>query len=95
LDKQDPQGAGLSFNGVPVSNCLKSPCRVELPEGDVRILAALEQYETADTTVSIKQNNQSVNIQLKSNFGILEIRTAYLDGVDNRKQWSLSINGRL
>jgi len=90
----DPQGASLSFNGVPVGSCGKSPCKVELSEGSVRVLAAMEQYETADTTASIKQNNQSVNIKLRPNFGILEIKTAYSEGAGNNRQWSLTINGR-
>jgi hypothetical protein len=90
----EPQGAALSFNGVPVGSCSKAPCKLELPEGDVRILAALEQYETADTTVSIKQNNQSVNIKLVSSFGVLEIKPAYSDGIGNSSRWNLTINGK-
>jgi len=90
----NPQGASLSFNGVPVGSCGKSPCRVELPDGDVRVLAAIEQYETADTTVSIKQNHQSVTIGLRPNFGILEIKPAYSEGIGNNSPWSLAINNR-
>jgi hypothetical protein len=90
----EPQGAVLSFNGVPDSRCTKTPCRAELAEGSVRIIANLEQYEIADTTVSIKQNNQSINIRLKANFGVLEIKPAYLDGIGNGEQWSLAINDK-
>jgi len=90
----EPEGAGLSFNGVPNSRCAKTPCNVELGEGSVRIIAALEQYEIADTTVSIKQNNQSVKIRLKANFGVLEIKPAYSDGIGRDEQWSLAINGK-
>jgi hypothetical protein len=54
----------------------------------------LEQYETADTAVSIKQNNQNINIKLKPNFGVLEIKPAYLDGIGKDKEWSLAINGK-
>jgi len=54
----------------------------------------LEQYETTDTTVSIKQNNQNITITLKPNFGILEIKPAYSDGIGKDKQWNLSINDK-
>jgi hypothetical protein len=90
----EPAGATLSFNGVPIASCSKTPCKAELPEGDIRIVAALEHYETADTAVSIRQNNQSIAIMLKPNFGILEIKPAYSDGIGAGKQWSLSINGK-
>jgi len=88
----EPPGAVLSFDGVPSASCAKTPCKAELREGYVRIIAALEQYETADTTISIKHNNQNIAITLKPKFGILEIRPAYLEGISNGKQWNLSIN---
>jgi hypothetical protein len=91
----DPEGASLSFNGVPDSRCTKTPCSAELMEGSVRIIANLEQYEIADTTVSIRQNNQSINMRLKANFGVLEIKPAYSDGIGAGKGWSLAINGKV
>jgi uncharacterized protein (TIGR02145 family) len=91
----EPSGATLSFNGMPIASCSKTPCKAELPEGDIRIAAALEQYETADTAVSIRQNNQSINIRLKANFGVLEIKPAYSDGIGAGKGWSLAINDRV
>jgi len=91
----EPPGALLSFNGIPAAGCPRTPCKIELGEGNVRIIAALEQYEAADTTVSIARNNQNIAIRLKSNFGILEIRPAYLDGVGSYDDWSLSINNKL
>jgi len=90
----DPAGAALSFNGVPIASCTKTPCKAELSEGSIRIVAALEQYEMADTIVSVRQNNQSVTITLKSNFGILDIKPAYSDGIGASKGWSLIINGK-
>jgi len=90
----DPEGASLSFNGVPDTRCTKTPCSVELGEGSVRIIAALEQYDMADTTVSIKQNNQSIRIRMKANFGVLEIKPAFSDGIGKDERWSLIINGK-
>jgi len=89
----DPEGADLSFDGGSYSSCT-TPCKVELPEGKVRITANLEQYEAADTTVSVKQNNQKINIKLKPNFGILEVKPAYLDGIGKDEEWSLTLNGQ-
>ena len=90
----EPEGAIVSFNGVPDSRCVKTPCKLVLGEGNVRIVAALDQYERADTTIFIKQNNQSISIRLKANFGVLEIKPAFLDGIGKNEGWSLSINGK-
>jgi len=90
----DPIGAVLSFDGVPSSSCVRTPCKAELRGGNVRIIAALEQYETADTTVSVARNNQNITITLKPNFGVLDIKPAYLDGIGKDKPWDLLINGK-
>jgi len=90
----EPSGALLSFNGIPASGCPKTPCKIELGEGNVRVIAALEQHEAADTTVSIARNNQSIAIRLKSNFGILEIKPAYIDSIGEYDDWHLSINDK-
>ena len=88
----EPTGAALSFDGVP--RCPKTPCKVELREGSVSIIANLEQYEIADTIVSISSNNQNIAIKLKPNFGILEIKQVYSDGIGKDKQWNLLINDK-
>ena len=90
----EPQGATPSFNGMPISNCSKTPCKAELNEGSVRIISSLEQYEIADTTVSVKYNNQNISIKLKANFGVLNIESAYSDGIGNNKDWNLIINDK-
>jgi hypothetical protein len=90
----NPEGAVLSFNGFPDNRCARTPCKTELAEGRVRILAVLDQYERADTTVSIKQNNQNISINLKANFGVLDIKPAYLEGVGTNENWNLSLNGK-
>jgi hypothetical protein len=91
----EPPGAILSFNGVPATNCAKTPCSVELAEGGVRVIAVLDQHETADTVVLIKQNGQSINIRLKSSFGVLEVKPAYLEGIGRGEAWNFAINGKL
>jgi hypothetical protein len=90
----EPPGAVLNFDGEPIASCKETPCKAELREGSVRIIAALEQYEKTDTTVSIKRNNQNIAITMKPNFGVLDIKPAYLDGIGKGDGWSLSINNK-
>jgi len=88
----EPEGADLSFD-VVYSKCT-TPCKIELPASSVRITADLEEYETADTTISIKQNNQRILIKLNPNFGFLDVKPAYSDGIGKDEQWSLTLNGQ-
>jgi len=88
----EPEGADLSFDVVS-SKCT-TPCKVELPASSVRITADLEEYETTDTTISIKQNNQRILIRMKPNFGFLEVKPAYSEGIGKDEQWSLTLNGQ-
>jgi len=88
----EPTGAVLIFDDMP--GCLRTPCSAQLEEGNVHIKALYEQYEVADTTVFIKQNGQSIKIKLKANFGVLEIKPAYLNGIGKTDEWNLSINDK-
>jgi len=90
----EPEGAVLNINGVNANDCAKTPCKIVLAEGNVRIIATLDQYEKSDTTILLKQNNQKINIRLNPNFGILEIKPAYTDGIGKNEQWNLVINGK-
>jgi hypothetical protein len=90
----EPEGATLSFDGRPIASCNKTPCKVALLEGGVRIVAALEQYEDADTTIFIRNNEQNIALQLKSNFGVLEIKPAYSENIGTHEDWNLSVNGK-
>jgi TolB-like protein len=90
----EPPGAILSFDGEAASGCPKTPCKTELREGSVRIIAALEQYDAADTAVSITHGGQSIEIRLAPRFGILEVKPAYLEGIGADSEWDLSVSGK-
>jgi len=89
----DPPGARPSFDGIASDKCEKTNCKLTLEEGNVRIVANLDQYEIADTTIFVKQNNQAVHIVLKPNFGIFQVKPAYIDGIGQKDPWSLRIDG--
>ena len=90
----EPEGAALSFNGMPISSCATTPCKAELNEGNVRIITALEQYEISDTTISITEDNRNILITLKPNFGILNIESAYSQNIGKSEEWNLTINDK-
>jgi len=90
----EPEGAALSFDGEPIAGCIQTPCKAELAEGEVRIVAALEQYERTDTTAFIQHNNQNIVIKMKPNFGVLEIKTAYQSDTGQYERLNLTVNDK-
>jgi len=59
----EPAGASVSMNGT--EECLTTPCNISSYQSNVRLSAALSDYETADTTVAITRPNQIITIKLK------------------------------
>jgi len=88
-----PSGAILKLDGVFDIRCFETPCQARFKKGLIEVNAALEQYETVDTIFFVgKADSSNMYIKLKSIFGILNVRPAYLDyaGID---EWSFSFNG--
>jgi TolB-like protein len=77
----EPPGAELSFDGESIANCPRTPCKAELREGSVRIMAALEYFRTADTTVSITAGSKAIAIRLDPIFSVLYEEPAYIDAM--------------
>ena len=61
----EPAGATLNLNGVPYQGCTKTPCSILLYQNSVRLSAILNDYDTADTAITITMPNQVVDIKLK------------------------------
>ena len=69
-----PAGAVPTIDGKAVPKCLSTPCKVQVEEGNHRIVASFDRYEDAETLVDIKSNNQKVELSLTPNFGWLEMK---------------------
>jgi hypothetical protein len=88
-----PSGAILKLDGIFDPRCFETPCQAHFRKGIIEVGAALEQHETVDTSFFVgKEDSSHVYIKLKSIFGVLNVRPAYLDhvGID---EWSFSFNG--
>jgi TolB-like protein len=77
----EPPGAALSFDGESIAGCPSTPCKAERREGSVRIMAALEYFRTADTTVSIVSDSKAIAIRLDPIFSVLYEEPAYIDAM--------------
>ena len=69
-----PAGAVPTIDGKAVPKCLSTPCKVQVEEGNHRIVASFDRYEDAEMLVDIKSNNQKVELTLTPNFGWLEMK---------------------
>jgi len=64
----------LSFDGKTNYSC-KSPCKIDLKKGNVKVSASMNLYETKDTTIVVAEDNQQVKLNLPSNYGTLNLKT--------------------
>jgi len=70
-----PSQAFLNFEGKTNDSCSKTPCKAELKKGNTKVLASLDLYEAKDTTIFVSGDNQRIQLNLKPNYGILNLRT--------------------
>ena len=70
----NPAGAVPTIDGKAVAKCLSTPCKVQIEEGNHRIVATLERYDDAEMLVDINRNNQKVELKLTPNFGWLAMK---------------------
>lgn len=89
----NPNGAFLSLDGIPVPSCKGTPCNVEMTEGVHRVIASLDLYRAADTSVSAEWNEQRVQIKLVPDFGTLSLYPRLLKGVGDENNLSITIDG--
>ena len=61
----EPAGAILYLNSNHYQGCEKTPCTVQAYENKIRLTAIINEYKTADTTITITQPNQPVHIKME------------------------------
>ena len=70
----NPAGAVPTIDGKAIPKCLSTPCKIQVEEGEHRFVASFERYEDAESVVAVKNNNQKVELELKPNFGWLDVK---------------------
>jgi hypothetical protein len=90
----EPVGAVLSIDGLPLSGCQQTPCKVELPAGNHRIMAILEGYDSKDTTISVSKNGDSILLPLVANYGILLLSPQMNADFGKVSELELSVDGK-
>ena len=80
----NPAGALVAVDGRPVASCKRTPCSVELPEGNHRLVLGKEYYFDKDTVVNVTENSKNVTLSLAPKFGVLDLQTAYSHDIPPR-----------
>ena len=88
-----PSGAVPTIDGKAVPKCLSTPCKVQVEEGNHRIVASLDRYDDAETVVDVKSNNQKVELTLTPNFGWLEMKPVLVGDVAKRGVLNVTVDG--
>ena len=89
----EPAGAVPTIDGKADPKCLSTPCKVQIEEGNHRIIASLERYEAAEKVVDIKTNNQKIDFQMVPNFGWLEISPVLDEKLANKGKITVTVDG--
>lgn len=89
----NPAGALPTIDGKGIPKCTSTPCKIQVEEGDHRIVMSMEQYDDAETIVDIKSNNQRIELTLSPNFGVLDVDPIFEDNVVNRGKLNIDVDG--
>ena len=87
-----PMGASVAIDGRP-SKCMSTPCTVNIPEGEHRILVAADDYKDKDTVMFIEGAEVAVKMSLDPNFGQLNVNPGFNDA-DTTKKLVVTIDGK-
>ena len=89
----EPAGAVPTIDGKADPKCLSTPCKVQIEEGNHRIIASLERFEAAEKVVDIKTNNQKIDFQMVPNFGWLEIKPVLPGNIAKKGNLTVMVDG--
>ena len=87
-----PEGAIPTVDGKAIPKCTSTPCKVQLDEGNHRIVASIDRYDDAETVVDITQNEQKIELELFPAFGWLNVQPELPDNVAQKGEMNVTID---
>ncbi len=88
----DPDGALITVDGRPQSNCRETPCNVELTEGSHKLTFVQDKYFDADTVIRVDAGVSRIFMRMTPNFGTLVIDPEFPDGLGSKSDLTVQIN---
>lgn len=89
----NPAGALPTIDGKGIPKCVSTPCKVQVEEGNHRIVMSKEQYDDAEAVIDIKANNQKIELVLEPNFGFLDVRPVLAEVAAGKGVLNIAVDG--
>ena len=87
-----PSKAIPTVDGRAIPKCVRTPCKVQLEEGEHRIVMSKDRYDDAESIVNVKANKQKIHMNLSPSYGWLAIKPAGLMGKYNVKSLRILVD---
>ena len=88
-----PAGALPTIDGKGIPKCTSTPCKVQVEEGNHRIVMTLDRYDDAEMVVDVKENNQKIKLDLSPNFGYLVVKPVLPGVAANKGKLNIVVDG--
>lgn len=88
-----PMGASVVIDGRP-SKCISTPCTVNIPEGEHRILVAADDYKDKDSVMFFEGEEVVLRLNLEPNFGQVNIVPDFVGSGDTSRKFAVLIDGK-
>ncbi len=88
-----PTGALPTIDGRGIPKCTSTPCKVQVEEGNHRIVMSKEHFDDAEIVVDIKENNQKIDLTLLPAYGWFEARPILAGKAASRGELGVTVDG--
>lgn len=89
-----PKGAIPTVDGRAIPKCTSTPCKVQLEEGNHRIVVSLDRYDDAEMSVDIAQNDQKIEFAMLPNYGWLVLHPVIAGDTGYREKLDVAVDGK-
>ena len=88
-----PEGAIPTVDGRAIPKCTSTPCKVQLEEGNHRVVVSLDRYDDAEMSVDVVQNNQKIEFAMLPSYGWLVLHPVIAGDTEYREKLDVTVDG--
>ncbi len=89
-----PSGAIPTVDGKAIPKCTRTPCQVELEEGNHLFVLSKDRYDDGEIQADVKANYQTVHVKLQPNFGFLVLNPTVFSSVGDAGEIRATVDGK-
>ena len=88
-----PAGAIPTVDGRAIPKCTSTPCKVQLEEGNHRVVVSLDRYDDAEMSVDVVQNDQKIEFAMLPSYGWLVLHPVIAGDTEYREKLDVTVDG--